>query len=64
MTVSVTNGTFDENERVSIVNEKSVQEVPLLIADLTGRRQLINFSQFLASDIATRTGVGIDICGK
>ncbi len=52
MTVSVTNGTLDEIERVAIVYENSVS---LLIADLTGGRQVINFGQFLAPDVATGT---------
>ncbi len=59
----MTNGTFDEIERVSIVNEKSVVEFSLLVADLTRRRQVIDFWQLLALYVATRTGVGIDICG-
>ncbi len=50
-TDSVTNGTLDEFERIRIVYEKSVQVVSRLIADLTGGRQVIDFWQFLASDL-------------
>ncbi len=64
MTVSVTYGTLDEIKRICIVYEKSVQVVSVLIADLTGGRQVIDFWQFPAADVANRTVVRIDICDK